>query len=154
VCSLPSAAAALVLEEVCRNPIDSFRSAHFRQRLQRILFSTLIGGPGVGTVRGRRGGGGGGWNTVFLPWDQVQRAPGAGGENYARLQAVANLGIPGFRDMKDFLAILPGGWLTPDSGTISVIPRRQHGWSHVVRHLHPYQRLNCRGPVRHKELLC
>ncbi|KAK0643904.1 beta-lactamase/transpeptidase-like protein [Cercophora newfieldiana] len=51
----------------------------------------------------------GGWNTVFLPWDEVQRAPGADGENYARLQAVANLDILGFRDKKDFWPFFQAG---------------------------------------------
>ncbi|KAK3938091.1 beta-lactamase/transpeptidase-like protein [Diplogelasinospora grovesii] len=44
----------------------------------------------------------GGWNPVHLPWDQKQRAPGADGENYRRLRAVADLGVAELRDEKDF----------------------------------------------------
>ncbi|GAB1319521.1 hypothetical protein MFIFM68171_09731 [Madurella fahalii] len=50
----------------------------------------------------------GGWNPVNLPWDQSQRAPGADGENYGRLQAVADLGIAGLRDKKDLWPFFQG----------------------------------------------
>ncbi|KAK3933550.1 beta-lactamase/transpeptidase-like protein [Diplogelasinospora grovesii] len=41
----------------------------------------------------------GGWNPVSLPWDQKQRAPGADGENYGRLRAVADLNTSGRSSM-------------------------------------------------------
>jgi CubicO group peptidase (beta-lactamase class C family) len=44
----------------------------------------------------------GGWNIVNLPWDRIQRAPGADGENYLRLQAVAKLGVAGIDDLWPF----------------------------------------------------
>jgi len=44
----------------------------------------------------------GGWNPVHLPWDGRQRAPGADGENYKRLRAVAGLGFAELPDHEDF----------------------------------------------------
>lgn len=50
----------------------------------------------------------GGWNLVNLPWDHNQRAPCADGDNYGRLQAIADLGIAELRDKKDFWPFFQG----------------------------------------------
>jgi len=77
----------------------------------------------------------GGWNPVNLPWDQKQRAPGADGENYGRLQDIAGLGIAELRQKEQFwpffhgdrnqsqqLAWFHGGNMVGATSSVFVIP--------------------------------